>query len=127
MRDLSFSAQGILLDERDGLAGQRVFRDRWPGGGRFVLEHIVGGDAMEAEDEQDFLKKGEPGDFLILTMSQVGLFAAVVPADEPPLRAVRIPGVDGAHSSQPLMIVSRRSKPNARSLIATIGGPCSRL
>ena len=34
----------------------------------------------------------------------------------------------GRHQpSQPLMMVSRRSKPNARSVTATIGGPCSRL
>jgi 4-amino-4-deoxy-L-arabinose transferase-like glycosyltransferase len=71
MRDLNFSAQGILLDERERLAGQRVFRDRWPSGGRFILEQIVGGEAMQAHDEQDFRKKGDRGDFLLLTRSQV--------------------------------------------------------
>jgi 4-amino-4-deoxy-L-arabinose transferase-like glycosyltransferase len=71
MRDLNFSAQGILLDERERLAGQRVFRDRWPSGGRFILEQIVGGEAMQAHVEQDFRKKGDRGDFLLLTRSQV--------------------------------------------------------
>lgn len=33
----------------------------------------------------------------------------------------------GGQPSHPLMMVSRRSKPNARSVTATIGGPCRRL
>ena len=43
-----------------------------------------------------------------------------------PRRSVHRRGETG-HHSQPLMIVSRRSKPKARSLIARIGGPCRRL
>jgi hypothetical protein len=71
MRDLNSWAQGVLLDERERLAGRRVFRDRWPGGGRFVLEHIIGGTAAQADDELDFAEKGEPGDFLLLSRAQL--------------------------------------------------------
>jgi 4-amino-4-deoxy-L-arabinose transferase-like glycosyltransferase len=69
-RDLTYSAQGVLLDERERLVGQSVFRDRWPGGGRFVLEHLIGGTARQADDEQDFVSKGGRGDFVILSRSQ---------------------------------------------------------
>jgi 4-amino-4-deoxy-L-arabinose transferase-like glycosyltransferase len=71
MRDLRYSAQGLLLDEREQLAGRRVFRNRWPRSGRFVLEHIVGGEAREAEDEEDFVQKGARGDYVVLSTSQV--------------------------------------------------------
>jgi hypothetical protein len=70
MRGLHQSAQGLMLDARERLKGRRVYRDRWPGAGRFVLEHVVGGEAHRADDELDFVKKGQPGDFIILSWRQ---------------------------------------------------------
>ncbi len=71
MRDLSYSGQGLMIEERDQLAGRRIFRDRWPRAGRFVLEYIVQGDPMIAEDELDFLTRGAPGDYILLSNRQV--------------------------------------------------------
>jgi 4-amino-4-deoxy-L-arabinose transferase-like glycosyltransferase len=72
MRDLRFSGQGLMLAEREQLAGRRVFRDRWPRAGRFVLEHIVGAEPVIAADEQEFLMRGAKGDFILLSNRQVG-------------------------------------------------------
>ena len=71
MRDLGQSAQGLLLDERTQLAGRRVFRHRWPRAGRFVLEHVVGGEAVEVEDELAFMRKGATGDYILLSRDQL--------------------------------------------------------
>jgi len=71
MRDLRYSGQGLMIEERDQLAGRRIFRDRWPRAGRFVLEHIVEGNPMIAEDELDFLTRGAPGDYILFSNRQV--------------------------------------------------------
>ena len=70
MRDLKHSAQGLILEQRDRLAGHRVFRHRWPRSGRFVLRHIVGGNPIEAESEHEFLAKGARGDYLLIPAPQ---------------------------------------------------------
>jgi 4-amino-4-deoxy-L-arabinose transferase-like glycosyltransferase len=70
MRGLQLSAQGLMLEERKRLKGRRVYRERWPGAGRFVLEHVVGGEPRQVDDELDFVKKGQPGDFILLSRSQ---------------------------------------------------------
>lgn len=70
MRHLRTSAQGLLLDAKAQLEGRRVFRDRWPASGLFVLEHIVKAHPMQAADEQDFLRGGAPGDYMVLSRRQ---------------------------------------------------------
>jgi 4-amino-4-deoxy-L-arabinose transferase-like glycosyltransferase len=69
-RHLHSSAQGLLLADKTQLAGRRVFRDRWPASGLFVLEHIVKGQPMLADDEHDFMRKGRPGDYMVLSRHQ---------------------------------------------------------
>ena len=71
MRDLSISAQGVMLQERERLAGRRIYRERWPHNGRFVAEHLIGSQALEARDARQFAKKAQPGDYMLLPMSDV--------------------------------------------------------
>lgn len=52
-RDIRHSVQGVLLAERAGLAGRRVFRERWNHADRFVLEKVVGGKALVFGPEAD--------------------------------------------------------------------------
>ena len=67
MRHLRTSAQGLFLAEKDRLVGRRVFRDRWPASGLFVLEYMVRARAMEARTIEEFLRNGAPGDYLVIS------------------------------------------------------------
>ena len=65
-RDLRNTVQGLLLDERQQIAGHQVFKDSpWDRADRFVLEHIVGGRAREATTVRGFVRQARRGDFLI--------------------------------------------------------------
>jgi 4-amino-4-deoxy-L-arabinose transferase-like glycosyltransferase len=65
-RDLRNTVQGMLLAERQQIAGHQVFKDSWWNrADRFVLEHIVGGEPREAEDNQRFKGQARRGDFFI--------------------------------------------------------------
>ena len=70
MRHLRSSAQGLLLEEKQRLAGRRVFREHWPRPGLFVIDHIVGAEPMQARDEADFLKNAAKGDYIVLSIRQ---------------------------------------------------------
>jgi hypothetical protein len=65
-RDLSDSVQGLLLDERENLAGKRVFQETWTRADRFVLEHVVGGDAVEATGLEGFVRTARRGEYIIV-------------------------------------------------------------
>ena len=65
MRDLRHSVQGLLLAERQNLAGKRVFQDEWTRADRFVLEHVIGGHAREARGLDGFARHGSRGDYVI--------------------------------------------------------------
>jgi hypothetical protein len=65
-RDVRNTVQGLLLVERQQLAGRRVFKDSWWNrADRFVLEHIVGAEPREADDISAFVRRARRGDFLI--------------------------------------------------------------
>ncbi len=66
MRDLSHTAQGLLLAERENLAGKRVFQDTWTRADRFVLEHVIGGEAREAAGVDGFVRAAHRGDYVIV-------------------------------------------------------------
>jgi 4-amino-4-deoxy-L-arabinose transferase-like glycosyltransferase len=63
-RDLSHSAQGLLLDEPERLAGRVVYRDLWDRSAMFVTG-LVGAEFRHIESEDDFLRQSSPGDFLL--------------------------------------------------------------
>jgi 4-amino-4-deoxy-L-arabinose transferase-like glycosyltransferase len=65
-RDLRNTVQGLLLAERQQIAGHRVFKDSWWNrADRFVLEHIVGGEPREVEDMNRFVRRARRGDFFV--------------------------------------------------------------
>ena len=66
MRDVRLSVQGLLLEERQTLAGQRVYQDRWTRADRFVLEHVIGGYAREAQGVDGFVRAARRGDYVIV-------------------------------------------------------------
>ena len=66
MRDVRQTVQGLLLAERGALAGKRVYQDQWTRADRFVLEHVIGGQASEAEGLDGFVRHGRRGDYVIV-------------------------------------------------------------
>jgi hypothetical protein len=64
-RDLSHSVQGLLLAERDQLAGTRVYRHVWDRADMFVLDALVAAEPRLAPDLTDFLRDGRPGDHFV--------------------------------------------------------------
>jgi hypothetical protein len=66
MRDVRHTVQGLLLAEQQNLAGQRVFQDRWTRADRFVLEHVIGGYARQAQGIDGFARNGRRGDYVIV-------------------------------------------------------------
>ena len=66
MRDMQQTVQGLLLAERATLAGKRVYQDTWTRADRFVLEHVVGGQAREAVGLDGFVRHGRRGDYVIV-------------------------------------------------------------
>jgi 4-amino-4-deoxy-L-arabinose transferase-like glycosyltransferase len=65
-RDLSHSAQGLLLAEADRLAGRRVYRDRFDRSATFVAG-IVGAELRPVSSYSEFLRVSRRGDFLLLS------------------------------------------------------------
>ncbi len=63
-RDLSHSAQGLLLDEPQELSGRVVYRDLWDRSAMFVTG-LVGAEFRHVESLDDFLRQASPGDFLL--------------------------------------------------------------
>jgi 4-amino-4-deoxy-L-arabinose transferase-like glycosyltransferase len=63
-RDLSRSAQGLLLEQKDRFAGHRVFRDRLDRGATFVAG-LIGVRLEIAENTTEFLHVSQPGDFFL--------------------------------------------------------------
>jgi 4-amino-4-deoxy-L-arabinose transferase-like glycosyltransferase len=64
-RDLRQSAQGLLLDEGDAVAGRRVFRNRWDRAEIFVIRHVLKAERALASDVDDFLSQSQPGDYFL--------------------------------------------------------------
>jgi hypothetical protein len=64
-RDIEHTVQGLILHERERVAGRQVFMERWTRADRFVLEHIVGGIAREAPTVTRFIGEANRGDFII--------------------------------------------------------------
>jgi hypothetical protein len=73
-RDLSRSAQGLLLDEPAGLSGHVVYRDLWDRSGMFVVG-LVGAEFKYITSPDDFLRQARPGDLLLTShdLNQPGL------------------------------------------------------
>jgi mRNA-degrading endonuclease RelE of RelBE toxin-antitoxin system len=67
MRDVRQTVQGLLLAERGALAGKRVYQDQWSRADRFVLEHVIGAQAREADGLDGFVRAGRRGDYVIVT------------------------------------------------------------
>jgi hypothetical protein len=65
-RDIGSTAQGLLLAERENLAGKRVFQETWSRADRFVLEHVVGGYAVEATGLDGFVRTSRRDDYVIV-------------------------------------------------------------
>jgi hypothetical protein len=65
-REILHTAQGLILEERANLAGKRVYQDTWSRADRFVLEHIVGGQAREAVGLDGFVRSARRGDYVIV-------------------------------------------------------------
>lgn len=63
-RDLRHSAQGLLLDHGDRLAGRRVFRDRRDNSATFVAG-LVGVELRSVSSVSEFLSESKRGDFLL--------------------------------------------------------------
>jgi hypothetical protein len=66
MRDVRQTVQGLLLAERETLAGQRVYQDQWTRADRFVLEHVIGGHARQAQGLDGFVRNARRGDYVIV-------------------------------------------------------------
>jgi hypothetical protein len=66
MRDVRQTVQGLLLAERGALAGKRVYQDQWTRADRFVLEHVIGGHAREAQGIDGFVRAARRGDYVIV-------------------------------------------------------------
>jgi 4-amino-4-deoxy-L-arabinose transferase-like glycosyltransferase len=65
-RDLSRSAQGLLLDQRDLFPGHQVFRDRFDRSTTFV-GRLAGVELRYALTLEEFLRDSEPGDYLLIS------------------------------------------------------------
>ena len=72
MRDVRHTVQGLLLEERQTLVGQRVYQDRWTRADRFVLEHVIGGHAREAQGIDGFVRAARRGDYVIVPQPDRG-------------------------------------------------------
>ncbi len=64
-RSLDRSAQGLLLAEAGRVSGGRVF-GRWNRADAIVLKCIVRAKSKAVADAEEFLRVGEPGDYLVL-------------------------------------------------------------
>ena len=63
-RNLRRSIQGLLLDEKERLAGQQVFRRKWDNAEIFVLGGVVGAE-WRTGTLDDFWRDSRPGDCLV--------------------------------------------------------------
>jgi 4-amino-4-deoxy-L-arabinose transferase-like glycosyltransferase len=81
-RDLASSTQGLLLSERERLAGQTVFRDRWARAEIFVIGGLIGANRRLAPGLSEFIRDSKPGDYLVSSR----------PLDDPALGLVRSNG-----------------------------------
>jgi 4-amino-4-deoxy-L-arabinose transferase-like glycosyltransferase len=66
-RDLPSSTQGLLLSARDELRGRSVFGPRWDRAQMFVIDALIGATPGLAVGVPDFLRRSQPGDFLMLS------------------------------------------------------------
>ena len=79
-RDLEYTVQGLLLQERQRVAGHQVFMERWSNADRFVLEHVIGGTGREAPTISRFVADAKRGDLIVRPQPE---------GDTPELVAVR--------------------------------------
>jgi hypothetical protein len=64
-RDREHTVQGLLLQERQRVAGRQVFMERWTNADRFVLEHVIGGTGREAPTVSRFVAEANRGDLIV--------------------------------------------------------------
>jgi len=64
-RDLSDSAQGLVLDEQDRLKNRQVFQDHWNRADIFVVSAVLGVERRSASRVEAFWLESRPGDCLI--------------------------------------------------------------
>lgn len=71
MRDLPSSVQGLMLSEKQHLAGRRVFCERGNIADTFVRRALVGAIADSCAELADCLRRSQPGDYVIAKASVV--------------------------------------------------------
>jgi len=64
-RDVANSTQGLLLAEKNQLAGTQVFRDRWNHAEIFTIRALAGAQDRTVADFDAFLRDGGPGDYFV--------------------------------------------------------------
>jgi 4-amino-4-deoxy-L-arabinose transferase-like glycosyltransferase len=64
-RDLSLSAQSVLLRARHHLTGRQVFRETWEHGDVFVAQAFGRARPREISSLEDFLRDSRPGDYFL--------------------------------------------------------------
>ena len=79
-RDLGHTVQGLLLGERDRLAGHGVYRVHWDNADFFVTR-LVGADGRVAPDVDAFLRTSRPGDFYLSSQDETCPNLALVRSD----------------------------------------------
>ena len=74
-RNLSDSAQGLLLQEERRLRNRRVFQDHWDRAEIFVVGGVLGAEHRSAGHVESFWRESRPGDCLLSTdrLSDPGL------------------------------------------------------
>lgn len=65
-RDLARADQGLLLQHKRELRGQRLYRARWTRADNFVVDHLIGAANLLSPNLEHFLADSAPGDFLLI-------------------------------------------------------------
>ena len=63
--DLSTSSQGLMIAERDALAGRAIYSNRFDRADLFVAHAMAGATHRLAVDVAEFMRDSRPGDFLL--------------------------------------------------------------
>jgi len=71
-RDVTNSAQGMLLDHQQQLKGRRIFRNRWDNAEIFVVGAVIGAEHRVARRTEDFRRESHPGDCLVTSRGVAG-------------------------------------------------------
>ena len=77
-RDVANSLQGLLLAEKNELAGSQIFRDRWNYAEIFTIRAVVGAQEKTVADFDAFLRDSGPGDYFVSPIAIDDLDAVAV-------------------------------------------------